>query len=253
MNYEIRLETFEGPFDLLFHLIEKNEIDIYNIPISKITEQYLEYIDKIKNLDMEVASEFLVMAATLLEIKSKMLLPNPVEEQLEFDVQGMDPRRDLVLKLIEYKRYKNAAEILKNREEIYGKVHFKPQEQLEAYVDKDKHTFKDLNLEEEVLIKAIKKLLNKANRIDNNRKEFFKELKRDIYTVDNKINIIKQKLKNSNNIQFQELFSGEACKLEIIVTFLALLELLKLKIINIKQESIFDDIYIYRLDKGDFE
>ncbi|MDK2919098.1 MAG: segregation and condensation protein [Candidatus Petromonas sp.] len=246
MDYKIKLETFEGPFDLLFHLIEKNEIDIYNIPISKITSQYLDYVDKIKELDMEIASEFLVMAATLLEIKSKMLLPNPVEEQLEFDVKGVDPRRDLVMKLIEYKKYKDIAELLKHREEVYGKVHFKPQDDLEEYVDRHKYKMVNLKMEEEILIKAVKKVLNKASRMDNNRKKFFKELKREVYTVDNKINLIKERLNKSNCVNFLDLVNTNCSKLEIIVTFLALLELLKLKVITIKQESLFEDIYIYR-------
>jgi len=245
MDYEIKLDTFEGPFDLLFHLIEKNEIDIYNIPISEITEQYLKYINQMKDLDMEVASEFLVMAATLLEIKSKMLLPNPVEEQLEFDVQGLDPRRDLVVKLIEYKKYKNIAEFLKKREDIYGKVYFKSQEQLEEFIDKDIDLKTELSLEEELLRKAVKRLVQKAEKLDKHRKQFFKELKRDMFTVEDKITLLKEKLEREEKIQFISLFKENCPRLEIVVTFLALLELLKLKIINIKQDNIFDEIIIY--------
>ncbi|WP_432409495.1 segregation and condensation protein A [Wukongibacter sp. M2B1] len=245
MDYEIKLEAFEGPFDLLFHLIEKNEIDIYNIPISDITQQYLEYINQMKDLDMEVASEFLVMAATLLEIKSKMLLPNPVEEQLEFDVQGLDPRRDLVLKLIEYKKYRNIAEFLKTREEEYGKVYFKSQEHLEEFIDNDVDVKVELNLEEELLVKAVKRIMQKSEKLDMHRKHFFKELKRDVYTVEDKISLLKDNLQKKKNIQFIELFSSQCCRLEIVVTFLAVLELLKSKIISIKQDKIFDDIIIY--------
>ncbi|MCG8540953.1 MAG: segregation/condensation protein A [Clostridia bacterium] len=245
MDYEIKLEAFEGPFDLLFHLIEKNEIDIYNIPISDITEQYLDYINQMKDIDMEVASEFLVMAATLLEIKSKMLLPNPVEEQLEFDVQGLDPRRDLVLKLIEYKKYKNIADFFKEREDIYGKVHFKPQEQLEEFIKEDVVKKTELNLEEEILIKAIKRVMQKIEKLDMNKKKFFKELKRDLYTVEDKISFLKNRIEKKKKIKFFDLFKEDRCRLEIVVTFLAVLELLKLKTINIKQDNIFDDILIY--------
>lgn len=245
MDYEIKLEAFEGPFDLLFHLIEKNEIDIYNIPISDITQQYLEYINQMKDLDMEVASEFLVMAATLLEIKSKMLLPNPVEEQLEFDVQGLDPRRDLVLKLIEYKKYRNIAEFLKEREDEYGKFYFKSQEHLEDFIERDVDSKVELNLEEELLVKAVKRIMQKAEKLDMHRKHFFKELKRDVYTVEDKISLLKTNLKKKKNVQFIDLFSSQCCRLEIVVTFLAVLELLKLKIISIKQDKIFDDIVIY--------
>ncbi len=246
MSYEIKLETFEGPLDLLFHLIEKNEIDIYNIPISEITDQYLEYIDRIQSLDMEVASEFLVMAATLLEIKSRMLLPNPVEEQLQFEVDGVDPRRDLIMKLIEYKKYKNAAEFLKDRENEYGKVYFKPQEQLEEYINK-KEIIKDIKLEEQILVDAINRLLKKMNKIDNNRKQFFKELKREVYTVDEKINLINDLLNSRNKIYFEELFNTKTTRLEIVVTFLAILELLKLKKVNIKQTVTFGEIVILRV------
>lgn len=245
MNYEVKLETFEGPFDLLYHLIEKNEIDIYNIPISEITEQYLKFLNQMKSLDMDVASEFLVMAATLLEIKSKMLLPNPIEEQLEFDLQGIDPRRDLVIKLIEYKKYKNIASFLKDREDTYGKVYFKSQEQLEEYVNKDLVEKTELNLEEEVLIKAVKRAIQKISKLDMHRKKFFKELKRDVYTVEEKISLLKSKLDKEKSIKFIDLFNEDCCRLEVVVTFLALLELLKLKSINIKQDKIFDEIFIY--------
>ena len=247
MNYEVKLEAFEGPFDLLFHLIEKNEVDIYNIPISEVTEQYLNYLSHMKDLDMEVASEFLVMAATLLEIKSKMLLPNPIEEQLEFDIQGLDPRRDLVIKLIEYKKYKNIAEFFKDREDKYGKVHFKSQEQLEDYINKDMIKKAKLDLKEEVLIKSVNRILQKIKKLDINRKRFFKELKRDIYTVEDKISLLKNQLEKNESIKFIDLFSENNCRLEIVVTFLAVLELLKLKIIDIRQDNLFDEIYIFKL------
>ncbi len=250
MSYKVKLESFEGPLDLLFHLIEKNEIDIYNIPISDITNQYIEYINDMNEFDMDIASEFLVMAATLLEVKSKMLLPNLAEEQLEFDVQGVDPRKDLVLKLIEYKKYKNVADYLKQREEIYGKTHFKCQDSIEEFVNKI--DYKDLNdnLEKDLLVTAINKVFNKLNKIDTNRKEFFKELKRDIYTVEEKIEMLNIKVKTEEKISFLDLFNNNNCKLEIIVTFLALLELLKLKTISIQQDNQFSDIYIYDFNKS---
>ncbi|WIF94736.1 segregation and condensation protein A [Caminicella sporogenes] len=247
MSYNVKLKTFEGPFDLLFHLIEKSEIDIYNIPISDITNQYLSYINKMKSLDMEVASEFLVMAATLLEIKSKMLLPNGEEEQLEFDVKGVDPRKDLVIKLIEYKKFKNIAEYFKSREEVYGKVFFKNQDDLESYINKDKIKLVNMSMEEKLLVNAIKKVLSKTNKIDKNRRQFFKELKREIYTVEDKINLFQKKLEKVENIKFYELFDKNTSRLEIIVTFLALLELLKLKKISVKQDKLFDEIIIFKI------
>lgn len=249
MSYKVKLESFEGPLDLLFHLIEKNEIDIYNIPISDITNQYLDYINEMHKFDMDVASEFLVMAATLLEIKSRMLLPNPVEEQLEFDVQGLDPRKDLVLKLIEYKKYKNVANYLKEREEIFGKTHFKQQDNIEEFIGKIDYKDKDNAMEKELLVNAMNRIFKKLSKIDKSRKEFFKELKRDIFTVEKKIEILIEKVKIEKEIKFLNLFNGVNSKMEVIVTFLALLELLKLKKISIKQEGQFSDIYIYDFHK----
>lgn len=244
MKYEIKLDVFEGPFDLLYHLIEKNEIDIYNIPIAKITTQYLEYLNHMQELDMELASEFILMAATLIEIKSKMMLPNKKMEQIEFDINGLDPRRDLVVKLLEYKKYKNISDHLQSRQDIFGKFHFKPQDQLEEYIDFSNMKKEPLSLDETILINAVKRVISKASRIDNKRKKFFQELKRDTYTIENKIEYIQKALVESNNINFSSLFDDELTRLEIVVTFLALLELLKLKEIKICQEGNFDDILI---------
>lgn len=250
MSYEVKLETFEGPLDLLYHLIEKNEIDIYNIPISEVTDQYIQYLDNLQKFDMEMASEFLVMAATLLEIKSRMLLPNPIEEQIEFDVQGVDPRRDLVLKLIEYKKYKIIADYFKQREELYGRVHFKEQDNIEDFINKIDYKESDITLDIDVLISSVQRVLKKLKRLDENRKSFFQELKRDIYTVEEKVELLKKKVQSKTIVSFNKLFSQDSCKLEVIVTFLALLELLKLKEIEIKQDYIFGDILIYQSQKN---
>jgi len=250
MSYEVKLETFEGPLDLLYHLIEKNEIDIYNIPISEVTDQYIQYLDNLQKFDMEIASEFLVMAATLLEIKSRMLLPNPIEEQIEFDVQGVDPRRDLVLKLIEYKKYKIIADYFKQREELYGRVHFKEQDNIEDFIKKIDYKESDITLDKDVLISSVQRVLKKLKRLDENRKNFFQELKRDIYTVEEKVELLKKKVQSKTIVSFNKLFSQDSCKLEVIVTFLALLELLKLKEIEIKQDYIFGDILIYQSQKN---
>lgn len=247
MKYEIKLDVFEGPFDLLYHLIEKNEIDIYNIPIAKITVQYIDYINKMQVLDMELASEFILMAATLIEIKSKMMLPNKKSEQLEFDINGLDPRRDLVMKLLEYKKYKNVSDHLQSRQDIFGKLHFKPQEQLEEYIDFANVEKEELSLDESLLINAVKRVIAKASRIDGKRKKFFKELKRDTYTVEQKVDRIKTTLEGKKSILFSSLFEDELTRLEIVVTFLALLELLKLKEISIAQENNFDDISIIKV------
>lgn len=244
MSVNIRLETFEGPFDLLFHLIEKNEIDIYNIPIAVVTDQYMDYIDQIQSFDMEVASEFLVMAATLIEIKSKMLLPNSKMEQLEDDFNSDDPRYELVQRLIEYRKYKNAAGFLKERESIYGKLFYKKQDDMDDYITPIAFKDQGIRFETDLLVEAVKNILDKLDRVDMNRKDYFTTLKRDQFTVEEKIDRIKAQLSTTKCVPFKTLFTETTVKAEVIVTFLAVLELLKLKVISIQQEKQFSDIVI---------
>ncbi len=137
MTINIKLQNFEGPFDLLFHLIEKNEVDIYDIPIADITNQYLEYIYEMESLDLEVASEFIVMAATLLQIKSKMLLPKQKRDLDELAADDEDPRAELVEKLIEYKKYKEVSNVLQKREDVYSKLFYKDAEIIDDIEEKE--------------------------------------------------------------------------------------------------------------------
>lgn len=244
MEVNIRLETFEGPFDLLFHLIEKNEIDIYNIPISIVTDQYMEYLNQFTETDMETISEFLVMAATLIEIKSKMLLPNSKYDLMEDEFNSDDPRYDLVQKLIEYRKFKNVAEFLKEREHEYGNIQFRKQEDLNEYVKPIAFKDQDIQFETDILVQAVRNIIDKMDKVDMNRKDYFTTLKRDEFTVESKIELIKSEIFRHKKITFHELFSTATMKAEIIVTFLALLELLKMKFISIKQEKQFSNIYI---------
>ncbi|WP_430886453.1 segregation and condensation protein A [Fusibacter sp. JL216-2] len=246
MAYEIKLEAFEGPFDLLIHLININEIEVHDIPIHQITMQYLEYLDAMQDLDMDIASEFLVMAATLIEIKSKMLLPSRDDEDYQTMFDLGDPRADLVMKLVEYKKYKNVASFFKGREKEFGKTILKDQEDLEPFVKK--YTNEELNsgLESDLLIEAVKRILNNVNKEDQGRKGFFQSLKRDAYTVEQKMDLIRDRILSSERIYFETLFAEDYIKSEVIVTFLAILELLKLKTVKIKQDKLFDRIEIYR-------
>lgn len=241
MKYNVVLETFEGPFDLLFHLIEKNEVDIYDIPIAQITDQYIDYLETMKVLDLEITSEFLVMAATLLEIKSKMLLPEKNKgEQLEIEEE--DPRQELIRRLIEYKKYKDAAENLKIKEEIQSRVFFKPQEELEQFSYKEEQlVLEGIKLID--LVSAFNKVIKKKN-LNVKEKINIKEIKRDEVTIEESMEKIKRYINARKKVKFDELFEEDKTRTSIVVTFLAILELIKLKVITLKQEKNFGDIII---------
>ena len=247
MKYEIKLEQFEGPLDLLLHLIKVNEVDIYNIHIHKITDQYMEYIKDIDVTNMEYTSEFLVMAATLLEIKSKMLLPSRDLDNFSELFDGSDPRTDLVQKLLDYKKYKEASVFFKEREDFFGRTYYKEQEDLSPYTRV--MTIEELNdnLDKELLMEGLRRVLLNTSKNDNHRGTFFKRLKRDNFTVDEKLFYIKDRLVKEDEFTFDSLFPKEdLLREEVIVSFLAVLELLKLKEIKIKQDKIFDEIIIYK-------
>lgn len=244
MALNLKLETFEGPLDLLFHLIEKSKVDIYDIPIFHITQQYVEFLNQMKKFDLDITSEFIVMASTLTEIKSKMLLPNKKETQLELDMED-DPRKELVLKLLEYKRYKEAASEFKERQNIHKKIFYKNQEQLDEYIIVD--NYEPLNIEMTVLKNAFEKILKKKKKekvvID------IKILEREEITIEDKINHVKNILDKKVNLEFTDLFSKTYSKVELVVTFLALLELIKLKVVKIQQDKAFEKIYLIKVIK----
>ncbi|TJX16265.1 segregation/condensation protein A [Tissierella creatinini] len=244
MGYKVELEAYEGPLDLLLSLIQKNEIDIYDIPINMITEQFLESIKDMEELNLEVTSEFLLMAATLLEIKSKMLLPKEkiVEEGVEIEI---DPREVLVQRLIEYKLYKEAAEKLKISELIESRVYYKPREDLSIYKD----PFEELSkIDLSHLVKAISNIIAK-NSVKHNRIDF-NEISRQEYTLDICIDEIRTRLKLNKNILFSQLLSSDITREEIVTYFLSLLELIKMKKVYVEQDSAFTDLTIsWRLDE----
>lgn len=242
---QIKLEEFEGPLDLLLKLIDKNKIDIYDIPISKLTDDYLYYIKHSNTIDMEEMSYFIVMATTLLEIKSKLLLPKEKDEQTDEEI---DPREELVKKLIEYKKYKMIAEKLYNTEVFADKVIFKNADKnvidnikikIEPTVDEmlEGITLKDLyNVFEEVLKR-------KELRTDKIRSSF-KSVTKALYNINDKINYIKDLIILNSKISFNKIFEESSSKEEVVVTFLAVLELIKTKDIKVIQQDIFDEIII---------
>lgn len=246
MRIEVRVEAFEGPLDLLLHLISKEEIDIYDIPIVKVTDQYLQSMAELPEMDLDTTTEFLVMAATLIEIKSKMLLPDQKGDMDEFEFSEDDPRQELVKRLIEYKKYKDAAAALREKESALDEVVFKEQEELDQYTRKVSLDELNRDLEVDLLTEAVKRLIVKIERFDEQRKLFFKGIKRDLFTVEEKIDYIRSKFETGEIVQFSSLFGQTKTKEEVVVTFLAILELLKMKVISIKQESLFDEISIHQ-------
>ncbi|ATF12958.1 segregation/condensation protein A [Brevibacillus brevis X23] len=241
MAYSIKLDSFEGPLDLLLHLIDKAEVDIYDIPIAEITEQYLATIDKMQELQLDVASEFVVMAATLLSIKSKMLLPKKEEhvfqQFLDMDVDEIDPREELVARLLEYKRYKMLAGNLREMEIGRNQVFTRPAENLSPYAREEDHTVTNVTLYD--LINALGKLVKKSKE-----KEPMTRVSRDEISIKDRMTEIRQAVRSGGMVRFSELFSQGATRTEIVTTFLALLELMKAKHITCVQNQLFQDIII---------
>jgi len=237
MSYKLKLDVFEGPLDLLLYLIKKNDIEISDIPITEITGQYMEYIEMMKLLDLDVVGDFLVMAATLMQIKSRMLLPpDPTEEE---DIEE-DPRDELARRLQEYKRFKDVADALKEKE-IRQKDFFArtmDEEERKQLVDDAKEVFIDASLFD--LISALSDALNKAPE------EILHEIITEEFTVEQKIHDILHCLLEEPQVSLTKLFKAAKSKMEMIVTFLAILELIRLKEIKAVQKRTFEDIEIFR-------
>ncbi len=246
-DINIKLEIFEGPLDLLYHLIEKNELNIYDIPIALITDQFMEYTFSTR--DMDNISEFLVMASTLLEIKSKMLLPKP-KNATETD-ENIDPREELVRRLLEYKRFKEISEILRNEEVFSEKVIFREENAnlIEFLIGEKLHKPEDFleNIPLETMQKVFLDILNRKELKKDKIRFSFNSIKKDSFTIENQILLIKKQFTNKKSIFFRDIFSDSENKIEIVVTFLAVLEMLKLKLINVLQENLFDEIIIIPL------
>lgn len=242
MPYQVKIDAFEGPLDLLLHLINRLEIDIYDIPVAQITEQYLLYIRTMKELKLDVASEFLVMAATLLAIKSKMLLPKHEEvldEDLEMSYEE-DPRDELVERLIEYRKFKEAAHDLKSMEEERGLMFTKPPSDLTDFA-KEKHPERqELNVSLYDMLAAFQKLLRRKKL----QRPMATKIARQEISIEKRMTEIMDELKQlKGRTNFNDLFPYPA-KDHIVVTFLALLELIKRKEVDVEQQENFGDIFV---------
>ena len=232
MDYAVKIDAFEGPLDLLLHLIKESKVDIWDIKIVDITDQYLDYIKTMENLNLNIASEYLVMASELIEMKSKMLLPRYQEESEEEEI---DPREQLINRLIEYQKYKDMTKNFKELEEVRHEFYTKAPESLKGYVDDDTVISSDVTLDD--LMSAFEKFLQ--------RKKLEKPLsttvtKKEITVEERRISI-RNILKEKKKVDFFELFE-EITKEYVVVTFLAVLEMAKKQELSIYQENNFDNI-----------
>ncbi len=239
--YKIKLEQFEGPLDLLLFFIKRDELNIYDIPISKITKEYLEYVNLIKILDLETAGDFILMASTLMHIKVRMLLPR------EFDEKGeeIDPRTDLVKALLEYKRYKEMSEELAFFESNQRKINYRGNFSADVKIDIPDYDILLKNVTVFDLAKAFKKA------IEGIKPEIFHEVRKINISIDEQINFILRKLKESGELHFLKLIEGMKEKIRIVITFVALLELTKVGRISIKESSNFNDFIILNPGNGE--
>lgn len=235
MEYKVICQDFEGPMDLLLHLVKQSNMDIFDISIEEITQQYLDYINMMEELNLNIASEYLVMAAELLEIKSSYLLPKKeVEENDEYEE---NPKDELIRRLLEYERYKNVTQALKECENMRNEVYTKPPTSIDEYIVNNNKVEETFSIDD--LVKAFSKLLE--------RKEFEKPLNTKItnkeYSVNERNNEIRNILKTRKKIEFTELFEVYT-KDYLVVTFLSILDLAKKQELSIKQDNNFNKIYL---------
>ena len=238
MAYQVRLEHFEGPLDLLLYLIREHEVDIYDIPISLVTQQYLQYLELLKLLDLEVGSEYLLMAATLLRIKSKMLLPRRSEEEED---EAVDPREELVQRLLEYRQFKEAAGVLNEHQDRSADVFYHPpaenvDEDLNGVETLDTRLVGNLNLWD--LLQAFKFTLDRA------RDDFDRTVERETLSIEDRMDDILDNLKKQKNLFFSSLFQEDLSRSFLIVTFLALLELIRQNRVVFEQTDTLGEIWL---------
>lgn len=236
LPYQVRIENFEGPLDLLLHLIKKNEINIYDIPVAMIAQQYLQYLEAMEELNLNVAGDFLVMAATLLQIKSKMLLP--ADETADDDEEGPDPREELVRRLLEYKAFKEAARQLDEQEKVWREVFWRERAPLVEEVEEDL-PLENVSLFD--LVDALKEVL------ERNPSSQLIEIVPDNLTVRERMNLILETLEGKDSVSFAALFERSNHRMVVVVTFLALLELMRLRVARVFQAETFGPIWVSRM------
>jgi segregation and condensation protein A len=233
-GYTIQLDRFEGPLDLLLYLIQRDEIDIYDIPIAHITEQYLVFIEDLHTLDLENAGEFLVMAATLMRIKARLLLPvqRPDEED-----DGADPRDELVRRLLEYKKYKEAAHSLAEAEEQRRQYFLRPLEY--PFRDQIPQEPAEFSLSLFDLLGSVKEIL------DSLKGDQLHHVYNMVYTVEEQAEKLRGLLAETKGVRFDEIFTSASCKMEVVVTFVAMLELIRQGLLWARQIDAYGEIWLY--------
>jgi len=238
LDYKVKFEVFEGPMDLLLYLVKKEEVDIYEVNLTKIAREFIEYVDLMREFDIEIAGEFLVMASTLMYIKSKELLPVDQQVQTDEDDEGEDPRWELIRKLVEYKKFKDAADKLgtleHDQEDVYPRL---PAKQ-DFEMPEDRGPGLKVSIFD--LINAVNDVIKRVEA----RTHDIRQIEDEHFTVADKINALRERLANQSRFTFSELFADAAGRNEVVATFLAMLELIRLEQIKINQEDNFGDIVI---------
>jgi segregation and condensation protein A len=238
-EYKVKFEVFEGPLDLLLYLIKKEEVDIYEVNLTRLATQFIEYIETMRLLDLEIAGEFLVMAATLMHIKSRELLPVDQRAETEGEEEGEDPRWELIRQLVEYKKFKDAAAQLEGlearQEDVFPRMPSRPEFAPESPTRPDVSLFD--------LVNAVNVVLKRFSQQTDLRDIF-----EDKWTVSEKIEYLLKALRERLSLKFSELFEGVTSRSEVVVTFLALLELIRLKQLTALQREPFGEIEICRAE-----
>jgi segregation and condensation protein A len=236
-EYKVKFEVFEGPLDLLLYLIKKEEVDIYEVNLTRLATQFIEYIETMRMLDLEIAGEFLVMAATLMYIKSRELLPVDQQAQVEGEEEGEDPRWELIRQLVEYKKFKDAAAQLQTlearQENVFPRTPSKLEFEAEAPARPEASIFD--------LVNAVNTVLKRFGQ-----REDLRDIFEDKWTVSEKIEHLMRVLAERASVRFSELFEGVTSRSEVVVTFLALLELIRLRQVTAMQREPFGEIEICR-------
>jgi len=244
-EYKVKFEVFEGPMDLLLYLVKKEEVDIYEVNLTKLAREFIEYVDLMREFDIDIAGEFLVMASTLMYIKSKELLPVDQQVQADEEDEGEDPRWELIRKLVEYKKFKDAAEKLGTleyeQEDVYPRLPAK--QQFEMPEDRGP----ELRVSIFDLINAVNDVIKRVEV----RNAGVSQIQDEQFTVAEKIQVLCDRLANQASFAFSDLFASAASRNEVVVTFMALLELIRLKQLKIEQETSFGEIMVSEGDGED--
>jgi segregation and condensation protein A len=244
MTYQVKLEVFEGPLDLLLHLIKREEVDVYDIPVARITDQYLRFVELMQDMNLDVAGEYLVMAATLMHLKSRLLLP---PSETDADEPEEDPRTELVQQLLEYQRYREAALALGSRPVLLRDV-FRREPDVPVRDEGEGVRLRDISLAD--LLEAFRDVLERAAR------ESFHEIIHEEISIAECVDVIVRRLEMDGSLRFRDLFAGSPSRRRLVATFLALLELVKAQAIRACQEEELGEILLFpgmRTAEGDLD